>query len=112
MHRFADIPILREEIGDRCTQVTILGPVPFPIIVDDITAVKPEKICQSNRQINIQRWATENTMELNISKTSKVILRGRTSKLVPDPLKKRKRKPEHCTYNLKSTFIESNAHAH
>ena len=65
---------------------------------DDITLSVPVRsgaVDQSQAEVNnIQRWATENRMMLNLKKTWEMILRGKTKKPLPEPLPDIKRKNE------------------
>lgn len=82
-------------------QGTNLGPILFPIMANDITAVQPERnlltkyaddltlsipikatvpnFSAIQEVQNIQQWASENRMELNLSKTWKMVLSGKTT---------------------------------
>ena len=56
---------------------------------DDITF---SAVDESQAEVNnIQLWATENRMTLNLKKTWEMILRGNTKKLLPEPLPEIKR---------------------
>ena len=102
------------DINRRVPQGTALGAVLFSIMVNDITAANPSSnllvkyadditlsvpvrsgaVDQSQAEVNnIQRWATENRMTLNLKKTWEMILRGK-KKPLPEPLPDIKRKNE------------------
>ena len=65
---------------------------------DDITLSVPVRsgaVDQSQAEVNnIQCWATENRMRLNLKKTWEMILRGKTKTPLPEPLPDIKRKKE------------------
>ena len=81
----------------------------FVKYADDITLSVPVRsgaVDQSQAEVNnIQRWATENQMTLNLNKTWEMILRGKTKKPLPERLLDIKRKNE-----LKLLGVTSNEH--
>ena len=93
----------------------MIGPALFSIMVNDIIAVDPSKNLitkyadditlsvpvkvnrndpTSSEVNNIQRWAVENKMQINLNKTWEMIVRGRTKKVPPPPLPSIERKTE------------------
>ena len=96
-------------------QGSVLGPVLFSIMVNDINAVHNEKSLMtkfaddlilsapvkadefdpsSDEIVNIQEWSLENNMSLNLEKTWEMIVRGKTNKSPPIPISGIERKSE------------------
>ena len=83
-------------------QGTVLGPILFSIMVNDIRPVYPERNLllkyadeltlsvpvsahqdHSFIEVNIQHWAVRNRMKLNLTKTWEMVVHGRISKPLP-----------------------------
>ena len=95
-------------------QGTVVGPILFSIMVNDIKAVNPSsnplvkcaddislsipvgaKLSQADSEFvvkSLMEWAKNNRMSLNLGKTLKMLMEGKTEKDQPDPLQYIKRK--------------------
>ena len=96
-------------------QGSVLGPVLFSIMVNDIGGIYEEKSLMikfaddltlsapvkangfdpsSDEIVNIQKWSFENRMSLNLEKTWEMVVRGKTNKFLPLPISGIERKNE------------------
>ena len=87
-------------------QGTVIGPIPFSLMVNDIAAVSPTNnflvkyadnitICVPVRKStdtaateveNMKKWVHMNKMSLNFTKTWEMCMHGKTTKLSPPEL--------------------------
>ena len=96
-------------------QLSVLGPVLFSIMVNDIGTINEEKSLMikfaddltlsapvkangfdpsSDEIANIQKWSFENRMSLNLEKTWEMVVRGKINKFLPLPISGIERKNE------------------
>ena len=95
------------DVNRGVAQRTILGPILFSVMVNDIKVIDPtcsllgkfaddltlsvpirngKSDISSLEVLNVKKWAEENRMKLNLNKTWEMVLRGKTHKPLPDPL--------------------------
>ena len=97
-------------------QGTVLGPLLFSIMVNDIKPVSPQTLLikyadditasvpvttgpnltdSSHYEVeNIKRWADKNLMTLNMKKTFEMVVKGKTTMPLPEPVDGITRKSE------------------
>ena len=65
---------------------------------DDITLSVPVNANSNDPSAldveSLQKWPVENKMKLNLKKTWEMVVKGRTSKVPPDPISGIERKPQ------------------
>ena len=87
-------------------QCTIVGPVLFSIMINDIRSRNNSRtllvkyadditlstyratnyVCAPEEVDSIKKWATENIMFINLTKTKELVIRGRSTAPIPTPL--------------------------
>ena len=80
-------------------QRTVLGPLLFSIMVNDISPADSSKslltkYADSLEVESLQKWSVENEMNLDLKKTWEMVVKGRTSKVPPEPISDIGRKPQ------------------
>ena len=95
-------------INRGIAQGTVIGPILFSIMINDIKAVNPSsnllvkyaddislsipvgsKLSQADSELEVKyimEWAKKNRMSLNLGKTWEMLMKGKTEKDQPDPL--------------------------